>query len=111
MGATTIGGDVGVDVDAALLRLPLRVTYPDGAGFALPSSGPRLLAAAGALVGARGFGVVDKLSTVVMSLAWQLRRFRCAPSLTVDELLRRAPTSRVHRLLIEPLCVAALNTP
>ena len=103
--------DVSVDVDRALLRLPLRVTYADGAGFALSPSGPRLLAAAGALVGARGFGVVDKLSAAAMSLAWRWRGFRCPPSLTVDELLRRAPTARVHRRLIEPLCVAALNTP
>ena len=102
--------DVGVDVDRALLRLPLRVTYADGAGFALSPSGPRLLAAAGALVGARGFGVVDKLSAAAMSLAWRWRGFRCPPSLTVDDLLRRAPTARVLRRLIEPLCVAALNT-
>lgn len=103
--------DVGVDVERALLRLPLSVTYADGAGFALSPSGPRLLAAARALLGARGFGVVDKLSAVAMSLAWRARGFRCPPSLTVDELLRRAPTLRVHRRLIEPLCVAALNTP
>ena len=102
---------VGVDVDTALLRLPLRVTYADGGGFALSPSGPRLLAAVRALAGARGFGIVDKLSAVAMSLAWQWRGFRCAPSLTVDALLRRAPSRRVHRRLIEPLCVAALNTP
>ena len=102
--------DVGVDVERALLRVPLRVTYPDGAGFALSPSGSRLLAAGAALAGARGFGLADKLSSVAMSLAWQLRGFRCAPGLTVDQLLRRVPTARVHRLLIEPLCVAALNT-
>ena len=103
--------DVGVDVERALLRVPLRVTYADGSGFALSPSGPRLLAAAGALSGARGFGIVDKLSAIAMSLMWQLRAFRCAPSLTVDGLMRHAPTARVHRRLIEPLCVAALNTP
>ena len=103
--------EVGVDVDRALLRMPLSVIYADGAGFALSPGGPRLLTAAGALLGARGFGIVDKLSAVVMSLAWQARGFRCPPSLTVDALLRRRPTARVHRRLIEPLCVAALNTP
>ncbi|MCK9687190.1 hydroxysqualene dehydroxylase HpnE [Scleromatobacter humisilvae] len=103
--------EVGVDVERALLRVPLSVTYADGGGFALSRSGPRLLAAAGALAGARGFGIVDKLSAVAMSLAWRLRGFRCPPSMTVDELLRHAPTARVHRRLIEPLCVAALNTP
>ena len=103
--------DVGVDVESALLRVPLSVTYADGAGFALSPSGPRLLAAARALVAARGFGAGDKLSAIAMSLAWRLRGFRCPPAMTVDELLRRAPTARVHRRLIEPLCVAALNTP
>lgn len=103
--------DVGVDVERALLRLPLRVTYADGAGFALSPSGPRLVSAARALAGARGFGMADKLSAVAMSMRWMLRDFRCAPSLTVDALLRAAPTAHVHRRLIGPLCVAALNTP
>jgi len=103
--------EVGVDVDEALLRVPLSLTYADGTGFALSPSGPRLLAAARALLGARGFGLGDKLSALAMSLGWQWRRFHCPPSLTVDRLLRRAPTARVRRRLIEPLCVAALNTP
>ncbi|MFL6696260.1 MAG: hydroxysqualene dehydroxylase HpnE [Vitreoscilla sp.] len=103
--------EVGVDVDQALLRMPLSVTYADGAGFTLAPTGPRLLAAVGALLGARGFGAIDKVSAIAMSLAWQARGFRCPPALTVDALLRRAPTGRVHRRLIEPLCVAALNTP
>ena len=103
--------DVGVDVERALLRMPLSVTYADGGGFALPASGPRLLAAAGALAAARGFGLADKLSAVAMALAWQWRGFRCPASLTVAELLHRVPTGRVRRRLIEPLCVAALNTP
>ena len=102
---------VGVDVERALLRLPLRVTHADGAGFELPSTGPRLLAAARALLGARGFGLRDKLSAVAMARDWQRRGFRCPPTLTVAELLHRAPTERVRRRLIEPLCVAALNTP
>jgi squalene-associated FAD-dependent desaturase len=103
--------DVGVDPDRAFLRVPLRVTYADGSGFALSPAGPRLVAAARALRGARGFGVVDKLSAAAMSLNWMLKSFRCDPALTVDALLRGAPTARVHRRLIEPLCVAALNTP
>ena len=102
---------VGVDVDRALLRVPLRVTYADGSGFALSPTGPRLIAAARALLGARGFGLGDKLSAVAMALAWQWRGFRCPPSMTVAGLLRHAPTGGVRRRLIEPLCVAALNTP
>ena len=103
--------DVGVDVDRALLRLPLSMTYPDGGGFALSPHGNRLLAAAGALWSARGFSWVDKTSAIGMTIKWQWRRFRCPPALTVDAMLRLTPTPRVRRRLIEPLCVAALNTP
>ena len=103
--------DMGVDVERALLRLPLSMTYPDGSGFALPPTGPRLLAAARAFWSARGFGGIDKLSALAMTARWQARRFRCPPAWTVDSMLRTAPTPRVRRLLIEPLCVAALNTP
>ncbi len=103
--------DVGVDIDRALLRLPLSVSYADGGGFALSARGHRLFAAAKGLWSARGFSWLDKASAVGMALQWQVRRFRCPPSLTVDALLRRLPTPRVRRLLIEPLCVAALNTP
>jgi squalene-associated FAD-dependent desaturase len=102
---------VGVDVERALLRVPLRVTYADGSGFALAPTGPRLLAAARALLGARGFGLADKLSAVAMAFAWQRRGFRCSPDMTVAELLRHAPTDRIRTRLVEPLCVAALNTP
>jgi hydroxysqualene dehydroxylase len=103
--------DVGVDVEAALLRLPLSLTYPDGSGFALSPAGPRLLAAARALWSARGFSWVDKVSTLGMAAKWHWRRFRCPPAWTVDAMLRLTPTPRVRRRLIEPLCVAALNTP
>jgi len=103
--------DVGVDLEGALLRLPLSLSYPDGTGFALSPTGSRLGAAARALVAARGFGVVDKASAVAMTLAWQWHGFRCPPGTTVDALLRRGPTARVRRRLAEPLCVAALNTP
>jgi squalene-associated FAD-dependent desaturase len=102
---------VGVDVERALLRVPLRVTYADGSGFALAPTGSRLLAAARALLGSHGFGTVDKLSAVAMALAWRWHGFRCPPAMTVAELLRHAPTARVRSRLIEPLCVAALNTP
>ncbi|MET0381904.1 MAG: FAD-dependent oxidoreductase [Burkholderiaceae bacterium] len=103
--------DVGVDVERALLRRPLSITYADGSGFALRPSAGRLTAAARALISARGFGLRDKLSAVWMTVGWRMRGFRCAERLSVDELLRHAPTRRVREKLIEPLCVGALNTP
>ena len=103
--------DVGVDVERALLRLPLSMSYPDGSGFALSPDGPRLLAAAKALWSARGFGWIDKVSAIGLTAGWQWRRFRCPPERTVDAMLGPVPTPRVRRMLVEPLCVAALNTP
>ena len=58
-------------------------------GFALSPAGPRLLAAARALLGARGFGLADKLSAVAMSLGWQWRRFHCPPSAKIRSQLPR----------------------
>ena len=103
--------DVGVDVDRALLRLPLSLTYADGSGFSLSPQGNRALEAARALWSARGFSWIDKVSAVGMTLKWRAHGFRCPPSRTVAGLLHLTPTPRVKRRLIEPLCVAALNTP
>jgi squalene-associated FAD-dependent desaturase len=103
--------EVGVDLEQGLLRLPLQLGYPDGSGFALSPHGPRLVAGLRALVGARGFNAIDTLSVVAMALDWQRRGFACPPEWTVAQLLRRWPTARVRRRLVEPLCVAALNTP
>lgn len=102
--------DVGVDVDAALLRLPLTVRYADGSGFALPATGNRALAALRALGAARGFSAVDKIALAATALKWQWQRFRCAETLTVQALLHATP-ERVRIRLLEPLCLAALNTP
>ena len=63
-----------------------------------------------ALAGATGFTAGDKASIVGLSLAWHLRRFRAPASMTVGTLLRGVATSRVRERLLEPLCVAALNT-
>ena len=111
--ARTLGlmRELGVDLDRALLRLPLQLACPDGTGFALSATGHRLAAGLRTLATARGFSAADKLSVLAMAADWRLRRFRCAPALTVARLLRRWPTERVRRRLVEPLCVAALNTP
>lgn len=100
---------VGVDPGAALLRLPLVLRDPQGRGLALPAWPAPWDAAAGILA-ARGWGWGDKLSLLRAAARWQLAGFRCAPELTVDALTRSL-TPRVREELIEPLCVAALNTP
>jgi hydroxysqualene dehydroxylase len=100
---------VGVRPDDALLRLPLVLRDPGGNGLALPPWRAPWDAMAG-ILGARGWNWGDKLSLLRASIRWQLAGFRCAPESSVAELTRHL-TPRVRAQLIDPLCVAALNTP
>jgi squalene-associated FAD-dependent desaturase len=100
---------VGVDPEAALLRLPLTLRDPQGHGLALPAWPAPWDAAAG-ILGARGWSLADKLSLLRAAAAWRRAGFRCAPECSVGELARTL-TARVRSELVDPLCVAALNTP
>ncbi len=99
--------DVGVDVDAAFARMPLAITWPDGGGLVLPAG---RFAAARGLLAARGFTARDRLSLLATVARWRRAGFRCDESLTVTALLRHT-SARVRERLLEPLCIAALNTP
>ena len=100
---------VGADPNVLLQRLPLTLRYPDGRGLSVPA-GPASLAFARAVWGCRGWGWRDRLSLLRTTAAWARSGFRCDPALTVAELCRGL-TAPVRELLIDPLCVAALNTP
>jgi squalene-associated FAD-dependent desaturase len=100
---------VGVDPEAALLRLPLTMQYPDGTGLRLPRWVAPLDAVAGVL-SAQGWRWRDRLSMLVASLRWQWQRFQCPPHFSVADLCGGL-TPHAMRTLIEPLCVSALNTP
>lgn len=100
---------VGVRPADALLRLPLTLLDPQGHGLVLPAWPAPWDAAAG-ILRARGWSWRDRLSLLRAATGWQLARFRCAEDLSVAELTRGL-TQRVRDELIEPLCVAALNTP
>ncbi|RZL95130.1 MAG: FAD-binding protein [Variovorax sp.] len=100
---------VGVDVDAALLRTPLALVFPDGKGLRLPPLPAPLDALAG-IVGARGWSWRDKLTLLRVAGGWQRAGFACDPRRSVAEL-SAALTPRVREELIDPLCVSALNTP
>ena len=100
---------VGVDAEKALLRLPLALVFPDRLGLRFPRW-PAGLDALGAIVGARGWSLADKLSLVRVAAGWRLAGFRCADRLSVATLC--APCSpKVMAELVEPLCVSALNVP
>jgi len=100
---------VGVDIEQALLRTPLRVTYPDGAGLQLAPGSP-ILAFASAVLRYPGWRWRDKQALLLTATGWALRRFRCDPTLTVAQLTSHLPLA-VRDELLDPLCVAALNTP
>jgi squalene-associated FAD-dependent desaturase len=101
--------EVGVDVEQALLRLPLSLRFADGGGLKLP----RLPAPFDLLAGiftARGWTWRDKSTLLRTAVQWRLRGFRCDPGTSVATLCTGL-TPRVMEELIEPLCVSALNTP
>lgn len=100
---------VGVDPEAALLRLPLTLRFPDGGGLELPDTAPPWDALLG-IAGARGWNVRDKVALMRTAAAWQWRGFRCPPATSVAALCATL-TPRLRSDFIEPLCVAALNTP
>ncbi len=100
---------VGVDIDNALLRLPLTLIFPGGKGIRLPRLPTPLDAVAG-ILGAEGWRWADKFSLLRTAASWQLRGFKCPAGTTVADLCAQL-RPRVMRGLIEPLCVSALNTP
>ena len=112
---------LGVDPGSSLLRLPLRLQFPNGEGLAFPRSavfaawpgGPRWPAAWQAAWGiamARGWAWGDKASLLRLALRWRADGFACAPGLSVAALCKGL-SPRALRGLVEPLCVSALNTP
>ena len=100
---------VGVDVEAGLHRQPLELRYPDGRGLRMPA-GPAWLGFGAAVAGCVGWTWRDRLALLAEAGRWALAGFRCPPSLTVHALCHRLPLA-VRQLLIDPLCVATLNTP
>jgi hydroxysqualene dehydroxylase len=100
---------VGADPDALLERRPLGLVDPYGRGLALPP-GPAVPAFVRAVLALREWPLGERLALLRAALRWRLSGFRAAPDATVADLVRALP-ERAVRQLIEPLCVAALNTP
>ncbi|MEX8517858.1 MAG: hydroxysqualene dehydroxylase HpnE [Leptothrix sp. (in: b-proteobacteria)] len=100
---------VGANPDRLLRRLPLRLADADGQGLSLPT-GPALIAFGRGVWAQRSWRVSERLALLATAGQWALRGFRCAASTTVAELTASLPAN-VRQELIDPLCVAALNTP
>ena len=100
---------LGVDAAQVLHRQPLELRYADGRGLRMPA-GPAWLGFGAAALGCVGWSWRDKAAVLHAAAGWALRRFECPPDWTVQQLCQRLPPA-VRQLLIDPLCVAALNTP
>ena len=105
---------VGVDLDTALLRLPVQMRYPDN-GDGMDFVAPRLPAPLHlvlALLRARGLARADKLALARLNSAAKWMGWKLNDDCSVSELLERFDqTPRLIRLMWRPLCIAALNTP
>ncbi len=100
---------LGVDPDTVLQRLPLALPYPGEPGLALPP-GPPLIAFTRGVLAHKGWPLSARLALLAAAGGWLARGFRCDAGLSVAALCASLPAV-VKRDLVEPLCVAALNTP
>ena len=102
---------VGVP-DRALARLPLTLVFPGRMRLAAPRSLPAPLHLAAALLGASGLRWSERRAALRFA-SWLWRhRFAVDGPLRVAQLLAILDQpENVKRLLWEPLCVSALNTP
>lgn len=100
---------VGVRPAEVLLRLPLALRFAEGGGLTL-ADWPVPWDAAWGIARAPGWGWRDKVSLLLAALRWRLESFQCPPGTSVAQLASEL-TPRVRDELLEPLCVAALNTP
>jgi hydroxysqualene dehydroxylase len=105
--------EVGVDPAQHLLRLPLTLPFPDGDKLQLPDWKKPWIAGldvAAGVLRARSWNMADKLSLLRAATLWKSAGFQCAPTRSVAQLCQGI-TAPVMQMLIEPLCVSALNTP
>lgn len=105
---------VGIDINQALLRMPLQMRYPEGSG-GMDFVAPRLPAPLHLLIAlwrAPGLAQQDKLALARFSTTARWMDWKLNTDCTVIELLDRFDqTERLTRLMWRPLCIAALNTP
>lgn len=104
---------VGVPLESMLLPMPLDLRFADGTGLHTPSWAqrwPAPLDTLSAVVCAPGWTWTDRWSFIQAARRWQSQQFHCSPEATASSLCAGV-TPRILEDLIEPLCVAALNTP
>lgn len=100
---------VGADPERLLLRSPLQLLYPDGSGLRLPAGPPALAFVRGVLAWPQQ-PWRERLGLLAWAARWRWQGFECPPSWTVRDLCASVPPG-LTRDFLDPLCVAALNTP
>lgn len=104
---------LGLHLPEHLHAMPLDLRFADGSGLATPAWAqhwPAPLDTLAAMACARGWSWRDRAALLAAAARWRRLGFACAPQTSVATLCAGLPL-RVWQDLIEPLCVAALNTP
>jgi hydroxysqualene dehydroxylase len=105
--------EVGVNPQEVLHRMPLTLRFPNGDALQLPDWRKPLIKGLDVAYGvmmAKGWSLADKFSLLQTAISWSNQGYECEPHVTVSKLCQRV-SPRVMQMLIEPLCVSALNTP
>ncbi len=100
---------VGLREDDILLRLPLRLYFPHHLDLDTPRLPAPLHLLAGLLT-ATGLNTGERWAALRLMTRLRLVNYRLSEDTTVAQLLADQP-QKLIRLLWEPLCLAALNTP
>ena len=105
---------VGADPAKLLKRVPLRLEFPGEFLLAAPRL-PAPLHLAFGLLFASGISWREKWAAIRLMQGLQNDGFRIHPDISVDAWLTAHPTAcyqhQLRRVMWEPLCIAALNTP
>lgn len=100
---------VGVDIGSAFIRMPLTLRFAGGGVLTLPRGRPAG-AFARAVLARSGWRWSERLALLRAAGGWMRSGFTCAPEASVAQLTAGLP-QRIRAELIDPLCIAALNTP
>jgi hydroxysqualene dehydroxylase len=102
---------VGGNIERDFLRLPLQLTLHNRFELKAPNLPAPLHLLAGLLI-AKGLSFAQRLSAVRFMLALRRLDFRLPQDVTVLELMHmHGQDDDLVRLLWEPICISALNTP
>ena len=105
--------EIGIDLDEALLRLPLQLTTLNRQfGLRVNRAYPSPLRLPLALLRLNGLTAREKLSLVSALFRLQLTGWQVKPELTVQAWLNtQSQSPTLIQLFWAPLCIATLNTP